>query len=97
MTMTMMMMLFFAFYLYVFLLWYICCNIYAIEIERLDLVSVYGVIKYRDNKKGITVMVEQNRWMGWDWLLKTKTLYRSLSQCNLHITKGQGISELCSL
>ena len=53
MTMTMMMMLFFAFYLYVFLLWYICCNIYAIEIERLDLVSVYVVIKYRDNKKGI--------------------------------------------
>ena len=52
--MTMVMMIFlFSFYLCVFLLWYICCNIYAIEIERLDLVSVYGVIKYRDNKKGI--------------------------------------------
>ena len=63
MTMTMMMMLFFAFYLYVFLLWYICCNIYAIEIERLDLVSVYGVIKYRDNKKGINGWTESMNGM----------------------------------
>ena len=63
MTMTMMMMLFFAFYLYVFLLWYICCNIYAIEIQRLDLVSVYGVIKYRDNKKGINGRTESMNGM----------------------------------
>ena len=63
MTMTIMMMLFFAFYLCVFLLWYICCNIYAIEIERLDLVSVYGVIKYRDNKKGISGRTESMKGM----------------------------------
>lgn len=46
-----------------FLLWYICCNIYAIEIERLDLVSVYGVIKYRDNKKGISGRTESMKGM----------------------------------
>ena len=63
MTMTMMTMFSFAFYLYVFLLWYICCNIYAIEIERLDLVSVYGVIKYRDNKKEINGRTESMNGM----------------------------------
>ena len=60
---TMVMILLFSFYLYVFLLWYICCNIYAIEIERLHLVSVYGVIKYRDNKKGINGRTESMNGM----------------------------------
>ena len=63
MTTTMMMIFLFSFYLYVFPLWYICCNIYAIEIERLDLVSVYGVIKYRDNKKGISGRTESMKGM----------------------------------